>query len=144
MTEAVSQSAHLTIAMKTKLKNSGQKTKTSVSVTPTELEVNPGQVVELDVSWQGCSNTTIATLKFIDSEDPFSDEPNDSSTVKVTSTSPSTPGERSTFIGTGSLTINENAKASGEGVVDNYILSLTIDGVDYSVDPQIKVRGVIG
>jgi len=139
MTEAVAKNATLTVVMKTKLKNNGKKIKTSVSVTPAELEVNPGQQVDLKVTWTGCSNSITATLKFVNSQDPISDNPDDSSEIAVTSSTPSTPGKKSTFVGTGSFTINENATTD---VDDDYILILTIDGVDYSVDPKIKVKDV--
>lgn len=139
MTEAVAQNADLTVVMKTKLKNSGKKVKTSVSVTPAELVVTPGQQVDLKVTWTGCSNSITATLKFVNSQDPISDNPDDSSEVTVTSSSPSTPGKKSTFTGTGAFTIN--AKATTD-VDDDYILTLTIDGIDYSVDPRIKVKDI--
>lgn len=106
---------------------------TTVSVTPSELQVNPNDTVNVSVTWPDtCPNSIEAVLQFVNnSEDPIDDKINDNSSVEVTRTNNNEAGQSVT-----PFTINSNATVAS----DQYILTLNINNMFYSVDPRIKVR----
>lgn len=107
------------------------------TVTPNPLEVVPGDTVQLTVAWPAknpdgsdAPNTINGSLCFNgNTQDPFNDEPNGKTAFTVTRADENSAG-------TTEITIMVDAQ---EGT-DTYNVELTINGLSYGVDPQVKVR----
>ncbi|MFK8012656.1 MAG: hypothetical protein AB8B80_11480 [Marinicellaceae bacterium] len=101
------------------------------SVTNT-VDVNEGSDLDVCVEWpSSASNTITCSLNFSESgdQDPFNDEAGGSSTFSLTRAT-------STDSATNTLAVKNDALLT----TDTYDLTLTIDGVNYTSDPTIKVH----